>query len=96
MATRLSSEDIEARLRERPRWRLVDGKLFRKLKFQDFVEAFGFMTRVALRAEAMNHHPEWSNVWNTVRISLATHDVAGISELDFSLAEQIDACCAGS
>ncbi|MDH5171990.1 MAG: 4a-hydroxytetrahydrobiopterin dehydratase, partial [Gammaproteobacteria bacterium] len=58
--------------------------------FKDFVEAFGFMSRVALLAEAMNHHPEWSNVYNRVDIHLTSHDAGGISERDFTLANRID------
>jgi 4a-hydroxytetrahydrobiopterin dehydratase len=57
---------------------------------KNFVEAFGFMTQVALIAEKMNHHPEWHNVYRTVEIHLTTHDVGGLSELDFALAQQID------
>ena len=71
-------------------WSLADGKLFRELRFRDFSEAFGFMTRVALAAESMNHHPEWSNVWATVRIHLTTHDCGGVSERDVELARRID------
>ena len=65
------------------------------LKFVDFSEAFGFMARVALLAEAMGHHPEWSNVWNRVSIDLVTHDLGGISSLDQQMAERIDAMAAG-
>lgn len=74
-----------------PGWSVDAGKLFRELRFRDFSEAFGFMTRVALAAEAMNHHPEWSNVWATVRIHLTTHDCGGLSARDFDLARRIDA-----
>ncbi len=87
---KLSPQEIEQALSSRPEWRLEDGKLCRRLVFDDFVAAFGFMTRVALVAEAMNHHPEWSNVWNRVEIQLTTHDAGGISRLDFQLAERID------
>ena len=86
----LSSADIEHRLTELSHWQVVDGKLHRQLTFKDFVEAFGFMSRVALVAEAMNHHPEWSNVWNRVTIDLTTHDAGGISVQDFELAQRID------
>ncbi|RLQ23040.1 4a-hydroxytetrahydrobiopterin dehydratase [Seongchinamella sediminis] len=74
-----------------PRWRLVDDKLYSKCEFPDFVAAFGFMSQVALVAEAMNHHPEWSNVYNTVEIFLTTHDAGGLSDKDFALAGKIDA-----
>lgn len=63
----------------------------RQFVFADFVEAFGFMTRVALIAEKADHHPEWSNVWNRVDIALTTHDAGGLSHRDIELAEAIDA-----
>ena len=71
-------------------WRLVNGKLHKVFQFADFVAAFGFMAQAALVAERMNHHPEWFNVYRTVRVDLATHDVSGISESDFVLAEAMD------
>lgn len=63
----------------------------RELKFADFSEAWGFMNRVALLAESQNHHPNWSNVWNTVHISLSTHDAGGLTDKDITLARAIDA-----
>ena len=63
----------------------------RRILFNDFAEAFGFMARVALIAEKMDHHPEWSNVWNKVEILLTTHDCSGLSSRDISLAQAIDA-----
>jgi len=90
MATKLTEEQIESQLADLHDWSLADGKLHRELKFADFTEAWGFMGRVALFAESMGHHPEWFNVYNTVKIDLATHDVGGISELDFKLAKKID------
>jgi len=73
-------------------WAEQDGKLFRIFRFADFSEAFAFMTRVALVAERMNHHPEWKNVWNTVEIRLSTHDAGGtITDKDRRLAAAIDA-----
>jgi 4a-hydroxytetrahydrobiopterin dehydratase len=92
----LSDDDVAARLAERPAWSLVDGKLHRELRFADFTTAFGFMASVALVAEKMDHHPEWSNVWATVVIDLTTHDAGGISELDFQLAERVDALATGA
>ncbi len=89
-ATKLSQAEVEARLTEREQWALSEGKLTRTLEFGDFVQAFGFMASVALVAERMNHHPEWSNVYATVRIELTTHDVGGLSDKDFKLAEEID------
>lgn len=86
----LSPAAIEERLEALPDWTLDQQKLYRKFVFEDFNSAFGFMTRVALVAEAMNHHPEWSNVWNRVEIHLTTHDAGGLSDLDFQLAARID------
>jgi 4a-hydroxytetrahydrobiopterin dehydratase len=88
--TKLSAHEIQARLAEHPSWSLAAGKLHRELKFASFVEAFGFMTRVALLAEKADHHPEWSNVYSRVVIDLTTHDCDGLSERDFALAAQID------
>jgi 4a-hydroxytetrahydrobiopterin dehydratase len=89
--SRLPADEIDSRLVAHPAWALMAGKLERTLRFADFQSAFGFMTSVALAAEAMNHHPEWFNVYNTVRIQLTTHDAGGISENDFKLARRIDA-----
>ena len=91
----LSATECDALLTQRPQWTLQQGKLHRDLQFADFSEAFGFMARVALLAEAMGHHPEWSNVWNRVSIDLVTHDLGGISSLDQLMAERIDAMAAG-
>lgn len=89
--TALTDDTITARVpQECPAWQYCDGKLQRTLKFKDFTQAFGFMTSVALIAESMNHHPEWFNVYNTVDIALRTHDVDGISDKDFVLAQRID------
>lgn len=75
-----------------PLWSLVPGKdaIARSFRFADFSAAWGFMSRVALLAEAQNHHPDWSNVWNTVRIELTTHDAGGLSDNDIRLAQAID------
>src|SRR5262245_62091800 len=75
-----------------PGWRLADGRdaIVRTFTFADFNEAFGFMTRAALVAEAMNHHPEWFNVWNRVEVTLSTHDAGGVTENDLKLAEAMD------
>ncbi|WP_205341419.1 4a-hydroxytetrahydrobiopterin dehydratase [Denitrificimonas caeni] len=70
-------------------WSIKDEKLFKAFKFSDFVSAFAFMTQVALLAEKANHHPEWSNIYNKVFISLTTHDVGGLSKRDFELADEI-------
>ena len=90
-ATPLSTAEIEQLPAQLPAWSLAGGKLHRELRFADFSEAFGFMARVALAAEEMAHHPEWSNVWNRVVIDLTTHDAGGLSDLDVALAKRIDA-----
>ena len=72
-------------------WAEKDNKLVREFKFKDFVEAFGFMAKVAIEAEKMNHHPNWSNVYNTVNIELTTHDAGNtVTEKDRKLAAKID------
>jgi 4a-hydroxytetrahydrobiopterin dehydratase len=75
-----------------PHWQPVGGRdaIRRTFTFQDFNAAFGFMTRAALVAEQMNHHPEWTNVWNRVEVTLSTHDAGGLTELDLKLAESMD------
>ncbi len=72
-------------------WKEEDNKLAKTFKFTDFTQAFGFMTKVALVAEKMNHHPTWTNTWNTVHIELSTHDAGNtVTELDHQLAKAID------
>ena len=87
---KLTAAEIETELAKVPGWSVKAGKLHRELKFESFVEAFGFMTSVALVAEATNHHPEWFNVYGRVLIDLTTHDAGGISTRDFKLARAID------
>jgi 4a-hydroxytetrahydrobiopterin dehydratase len=87
---RQTADEIERGLRELEGWSEVDGKLHKEFNFPDFVSAFGFMTQVALHAEKLNHHPDWSNVYNTVTVDLSTHDVGGITELDFLLANRME------
>lgn len=87
---RLSDDDVAHRLGERPAWTLADGKLHRELTFADFREAFSFMAAVALEAEKLDHHPDWSNVWNKVVIDVASHSAGGITERCFTLAERVD------
>jgi 4a-hydroxytetrahydrobiopterin dehydratase len=89
--SKLDDAEIERRLCDLAPWRIEDGKLHRGYRFADFVTAFGFMTSAALVAEAMNHHPEWSNVYATVRVDLTTHDAGGITALDFELATKMEA-----
>ena len=88
--SKLDEEQIRSRLASVPGWQLEDGKLHREFKFKDFRGAFGFMTSSALVAEKLDHHPEWSNVYNRVTVDLATHDVGGLSEHDFELAARMD------
>ena len=88
MGKRLDDEQRQAALSELTAWKLVEGReaITRDLVFDDFVQAFSFMTRIALAAERMNHHPEWSNVYGRVSVDLTTHDAGGLTTLDFALA----------
>jgi 4a-hydroxytetrahydrobiopterin dehydratase len=90
---RLTDEERAAALAELADWSLGEGGLAiaRDFKFADFSEAFGFMTRVALYAEKADHHPEWSNVYNRVHITLTTHDAGGLSQRDVNMARAIEA-----
>jgi 4a-hydroxytetrahydrobiopterin dehydratase len=90
MPAKLSTTDIETRLASLSGWSVVNGKLHREYQLADFVEAFGFMAKVALIAERMNHHPEWFNVYNKVIVDLTTHDAGGISAMDFDLATAME------
>ena len=76
-------------------WSIVDGKLHRELTFADFSEAFGFMARVALAAEKLDHHPDWSNSWNTVTIDIVNHAAGGLTEKCRELAEAVNSALAG-
>ena len=91
MATILNKALLEQTLTELKGWELREGKLHQNFQFKDFVEAFGFMAKVALVAERLNHHPEWMNVYNRVDVWLTTHDAGGITELDVELAQEITA-----
>ncbi len=93
--SKLTDEEARKRLQAPPGWELKDGKLHRSFVFKDFVEAFGFMTDVAREAEALNHHPEWFNVYNRVTMDLVTHDAQGITALDFELARKAQALAEG-
>ena len=92
MTAKLNETERSALKTKVPHWTLASGKdaIEREFQFADFSEAWGFMTRVALLAEKSDHHPAWSNVWNTVRIELSTHDAGGLSEKDVLLAQAID------
>jgi 4a-hydroxytetrahydrobiopterin dehydratase len=83
----LSDQEVETGLSEIPGWSVKDGRLQRELKFPSFVEAFGFLTSLAIVAERMDHHPEIFNVYNRVKLELTTHDANGITTLDFELAK---------
>ena len=87
----LSAEEIKTALAALPGWRHEDGALHKEFKFKDFSETFAFMTRIALAAEAMNHHPDWSNSYNRLHISLHHHDSGTITHLDTELAHRIEA-----
>ena len=82
----LDPGEIAERLLALPGWSHAEGALRREFVFADFSEAFGFMTRAALAAEKLDHHPDWSNAWNRVSVRLSTHDAGGITDLDFRLA----------
>jgi len=87
---KLSGSELDDIVKNLHGWELKDGKLQKSFKFSNFVEAFGFMTKIALKAEKINHHPEWSNVYNTVAVKLSTHDTDGITDFDIKLAKIID------
>ena len=90
---RLDSSTLQTWLARSPDWRhdAARGAITREFRFADFEEAFAFMTRVAMRAEAANHHPEWSNVYDTVAVTFTTHDAGGLTRLDIAMAEAADA-----
>jgi len=101
-ANKLTEQEIQQELRlvnevlpAQQQWRVVAGKLVKQFVFKDFVQAFGWMTQVAMHAENMNHHPEWSNVWNKVDVALVTHDVDGLSELDFKMIKRMEQLISG-
>lgn len=84
--TRLSDFEIKVELGKLDGWSVVNGNLHRVFEFQDFGAAFAFMTRAALAAEKMDHHPDWSNSWNKVTVNLCTHSAGGLTKNDFALA----------
>lgn len=89
---KLDANARKAALKELPHWHEVKGRdaIARKFEFKDFNEAFGFMARAALLAEKMDHHPEWSNVYRTVDVTLATHEAGGVTENDIRMAKAMD------
>ena len=90
MASLLSAESVAGLAQTVPGWQLHAKRLHRELLFADFVAAFGFMAQVALVAEALGHHPDWSNSWNRVVIDLTSHDLGGLCDLDLELAQRIN------
>jgi 4a-hydroxytetrahydrobiopterin dehydratase len=88
---RLSEQDISAAIAPLEGWTVSGGKLRREYKFPDFIHAFGFMATAAIAIEKMNHHPEWSNVYNRVTVELVTHDAGGITQNDVDLARTLEA-----
>ena len=87
---KLSSDEIKSELSKLEGWKIINGKLTKSFEFNNFIEAFGFMTKVAIETEKMNHHPEWFNIYNQLKIDLVTHDVNGISNFDIKLANAIN------
>jgi len=87
---KLNEEEVKLALSRLTRWSVVGGKLHREFQFKDFVEAWGFLSSAALVVQQMDHHPEWSNVYGTVRVDIVTHDVGGISRRDIELAEKLE------
>ena len=84
---RLSSESIDHELKNLKGWMVVNNKICKEFEFDDFNQAFGFMTRAAMHIEKMNHHPEWFNVYNKIMVDLTTHDAGGITQNDINLAK---------
>jgi 4a-hydroxytetrahydrobiopterin dehydratase len=89
-AQKLSEKGLATALKGLKGWSIVGGTLRREFEFKDFSEAFAFMTRVAMAAESANHHPDWSNSWNKVKIELVTHSAGGITPNDIDLAHNIN------
>ena len=94
MTTTLDHETASARLGEVPGWQLSDGRLERTVEFANFSEAFAFMTRVALVAEKLDHHPDWSNSWNKVELAVTSHAAGGLTEQCFAFATKVNALLA--
>ena len=91
MMEKLSKENIEQRLLHFPDWDYFDNAIHAEFEFDNFKDCFSAMSRIAFDCEAQNHHPNWSNVYNVLKISLSTHTVNGVTKKDFKLAESIDA-----
>jgi len=92
----LNADEIEAALADLPGWQVADGKLTKSYKFKSFAAAIGWMVSVAIYADKLDHHPEWSNVYNRVQVNLVTHDLGNaISTWDIDLARKMEALAAG-
>jgi 4a-hydroxytetrahydrobiopterin dehydratase len=91
----LTDDQLDAALLQLDGWEVVDGKLHREVRCADFSEAFGFMARVALAAEKLDHHPDWSNSWNTVVIDITNHSAGGLTQVCVDLASRISAAVPG-
>ncbi|MGY0392336.1 4a-hydroxytetrahydrobiopterin dehydratase [Bizionia sp. KMM 8389] len=89
--SKLSAEEIEKKLLRFPDWEYFENAIHAEFEFDNFKDCFSAMSRIAFECEALNHHPEWTNVYNVLNISIATHDVNGVTNKDFKLAEAIDA-----
>ncbi|CAB3778846.1 Putative pterin-4-alpha-carbinolamine dehydratase [Pararobbsia alpina] len=98
MITKLTAEERKSTLAELPGWEPTVGRdaLHKSFKFEDFNAAFGFMTRIAIKAQELNHHPEWFNVYNQVEITLSTHEASGLTQRDIELARFIEKVSAGA
>jgi 4a-hydroxytetrahydrobiopterin dehydratase len=90
MVSKLTASDLEAALPTLPGWTVVNEKLHKEYLFKDFIHAFGFMAAASLAIEKADHHPEWFNVYNRIRVDLTTHDAGGISQKDLDLAAVLD------
>ncbi|NMH61187.1 4a-hydroxytetrahydrobiopterin dehydratase [Alteromonas ponticola] len=97
MAEKLDTSQIEQALNKlnetlgaEEQWQLEEDKITKTFKFKSFIRAFGWMSQIAIWAEKLNHHPEWFNVYNKVEVTLTTHDVGGLSDLDFTMAEKME------
>jgi 4a-hydroxytetrahydrobiopterin dehydratase len=87
---KLSKQDIDSQLEHFSNWSYEDDAIHISFEFEDFKSAFSVMTRIAFEAERLQHHPDWSNVYNTLNISLSTHDAGGVTEKDFEMAKAIE------
>lgn len=87
---KLNTQEIEKKLLRFPDWEYYDNALHAEFEFDNFKDCFGAMSRIAFECEAQNHHPEWTNIYNTLSISLSTHDAGGVTDKDFNLADAIE------